>query len=49
MDPQLTSHKRGRSLSILNLGYELIHSLMIGNLPLSLLDKPLTIGQENRR
>jgi len=46
-DPQLTSHKRGRSLSVLNLGYELIQRLMIGHLPLSLLDKPLTIAQEN--
>ena len=45
-DMQLTSHKRGRSLSLLNLGYELIRRILIGQLPSSLVDKPLPLGQE---
>jgi len=46
-DPQLSSHKRGRSLSALRLGCELIWALMIGPLPLSLLDRPLPLASEN--
>jgi hypothetical protein len=46
-DPQLSSHKRGRSLSALRLGYELIRTLMLGPLPLSLLDRPLVLAPEN--
>jgi hypothetical protein len=45
-DPQLTSHKRGRSLSALRLGCELIYALMIGPLPLTLLDRPLPLAPE---
>jgi hypothetical protein len=40
-DPQMTSHKRGQSLSVLTLGCELIYALMLGPLPLGLLDRPL--------
>lgn len=47
IDPQMTSHKRGRSLSVVNLGCELIWALMIGPLPLSLLDRPLPLPPHN--
>lgn len=47
IDPQLSSHKRGRSLSVVNLGCELIWALMVGPLPLSLLDRPLPLAPEN--
>lgn len=46
-DPQMTTHKRGRSLSVVNLGCELIWTLMVGPLPLSLLDRPLPLALEN--
>jgi hypothetical protein len=46
-EAQLTSHKRGRSLSVLRLGYELIWRLMLGALPLSLLDRPLPLAPQN--
>jgi hypothetical protein len=46
-DPQLTSHKRGRSLSVLRLGCELIYALMVGPLPVSLLDRPLPLAPES--
>ena len=45
-DPQLSSHKRGRSLSAMRLGCELIWTLMIGALPVSLLDRPLPLAPE---
>jgi len=40
VDPQLSSHKRGGSLRALTLGCQLIWALMIGPLPLDLLDRP---------
>jgi hypothetical protein len=46
-DPQMTSHKRGQSLSVLTLGCELIFALMLGPLPLSLLDRPLPLAPES--
>lgn len=46
-DPQLTSHKRGHSLSVLNLGCEMIYILMLGPWPLSLLDRPLPVAPES--
>lgn len=46
LDPQRTSHKRGQSLSVLRLGYELIYEAMLGPLPLSLLDRPLPLPAE---
>jgi hypothetical protein len=46
-DPQLTTHKRGQSLSVLNLGCELIYALVVGPLPLSLLDRPLPAVPQN--
>jgi len=49
LDPQLSSHKRGRSLSVLNLGYELLWALMLGALPLNLLDRPLPLAPEVAR
>lgn len=45
-DPQMTSHKRGQSLSMLSLGCELIYALMLGDLPLSLLDRPLPLAPQ---
>jgi len=45
-DPQMTSHKRGRSLSMLRLGCELIYALMVGPLPLTLLDRTLPLAPE---
>ena len=45
-DPQMTSHKRGQGLSVLRLGYELIYEVMLGPLPLSLLDRPLPLASE---
>ncbi len=47
IDPQLTSHKRGGSLSVLRLGYEEIRLVVVGHLPLSLLDCPLPVGSED--
>jgi hypothetical protein len=46
-EPQLTSHKRGRNLSALRLGCELIWALMVGPLPVTLLDRPLPLAPEN--
>lgn len=48
-DPQMTSHKRGVGLSVLNLGYELFRTLVIGALPLTLLDLPLPLAPEINR
>jgi len=45
-DPQMSSHKRGQSLSALTLGCELIWALMLGPLPLSLLDRPMPLAPE---
>jgi hypothetical protein len=46
-DPQMSSHKRGHSLSALRLGYELIRARLLGPLPVSLLDRPLPLAPEN--
>jgi hypothetical protein len=48
-DPQMTSHKRGRSLSLVNLGYEIFRALIIGTLPLSLLNRQLPLASEITR
>lgn len=45
-EPQLSSHKRGRSLSAFRLGCELIWTIMVGSLPLGLLDRPLPLAAE---
>jgi len=45
-DPPMSSHKRGQSLSALTLGCELIWALMLGPLPLSLLDRPMPLAAE---
>jgi len=39
--------KSGQGLSVLSLGYEVIYALMLGPLPLSLLDRPLPLAVEN--
>jgi hypothetical protein len=46
-DPQMTSHKRGQSLSALNLGCEVLYIEMVGTLPLELLDRPLPVALES--
>jgi len=38
---------RVRSLSVVNLGCELIWALMVGPIPLSLLDRPLPVAPDN--
>jgi hypothetical protein len=46
LDPQMSSHKRGQGLSVLSLGCELIYTLLLGKLPLSLLDRPLPLATQ---